>query len=96
MLDHMMAELFFVLFFSLLELTCNLRMKDLDQQAKTIYLKDYQQPDYWIDHVDLTFELEEEKTRVISKLQIKKHDNSSASSLVLMGECLELGVVDMK
>jgi aminopeptidase N len=42
-------------------------MKDLDQQAKTIYLKDYQQPDYWIDHVDLTFELEEEKTRVISK-----------------------------
>ncbi len=68
-------------------------MKDLDQQAKTIYLKDYQQPDFWIEHVDLTFELEEEQTRVVSKLQLKKHDNSPASSLVLMGECLELGLV---
>ena len=68
-------------------------MKDLDQQAKTIYLKDYQQPDFWIERVDLTFELEEEQTRVISTLQLKKHENSSASSLVLMGECLELGLV---
>ena len=68
-------------------------MKDLDQQAKTIYLKDYQQPDYWIEQVDLTFELDEERTRVLSILQLKKHENSSASSLELMGECLELGVV---
>ena len=68
-------------------------MKDLDQQAKTIYLKDYHQPDFWIEHVDLMFELEEEKTRVVSKLQIKKHDKSTVSSLVLMGECLELGRV---
>ena len=68
-------------------------MKDLDQQAKTIYLKDYQQPDFWIERVDLTFELEEEQTRVISTLQLKKHENSSVSSLVLMGECLELGLV---
>jgi aminopeptidase N len=66
-------------------------MKDLDQQAKTIYLKDYQQPDFWIEQVDLIFELEEEQTRVVSKLQLKKHNSSSASSLVLMGECLELG-----
>ena len=66
-------------------------MKDLDQQAKTIYLKDYQQPDFWIENVDLTFELEEEKTRVVSRLQVKRRDSSSATSIVLMGECLELG-----
>ena len=68
-------------------------MKDLDQQGKTIYLKDYQPPDFWIEQVDLTFELEEERTRVVSQLKLKKHENSSASSLVLMGECLELGEV---
>lgn len=70
-------------------------MKDLDQQANTIYLKDYQQPDFWIEHVDLTFELEEEKTRVVSKLQVKKHEDSSATSLVLMGENLELGKISV-
>ena len=68
-------------------------MKDLDQQGKTIYLKDYQQPDFWIEQVDLTFELEEQRTRVVSQLQLKKHEKSSTSTLVLMGECLELGTV---
>jgi len=68
-------------------------MKDLDQQGKTIYLKDYQQPDFWIEQVDLVFELEEEKTQVISTLQIKRHENSTAPSLILMGESLELGAV---
>lgn len=70
-------------------------MKDLDQQAKTIYLKDYQQPDFWIEHVELTFELEEDKTRVVSSMQISRNTGSSASSLVLMGEELELGSVKL-
>lgn len=70
-------------------------MKDLDQQAKTIYLKDYQPPDFWIEHVDLTFELEEEKTRVVSKLQVKRHTAGSSAALVLMGENLELGDVSV-
>ena len=30
-------------------------MKDIDQQSKSIYLKDYQQPDYFIYNVYLTF-----------------------------------------
>ena len=68
-------------------------MKDLDHQSKTIYLKDYQAPEFLIDHVDLTFELEEDKTRVLSSLQLNKNTTSKASPLVLMGECLELGDV---
>jgi len=68
-------------------------MKDLDHQSKTIYLKDYQRPDFYIDHVDLVFELEEERTRVISTLDVRRNEDSDASSLVLMGECLELGEV---
>lgn len=66
-------------------------MKDLEHQSKTIYLKDYQRPDFYIDHVDLVFELEEEKTRVVSTLDIRRNENSDATSLTLMGECLELG-----
>ena len=68
-------------------------MKDLDQQVKTIYLKDYKAPDYLIDHVDLRFELDEEKTRVVSILQLKRQVFSESSPLVLNGESLELGEV---
>ncbi len=72
-------------------------MKDLDQQSKTIYLKEYTKPDFLIDHVDLTFELGEDQTRVVSVLQIVRNtsDRSIANSaaLVLMGEGLELGEV---
>ena len=68
-------------------------MKDLDQQAKTIYLKDYQAPEFLIDHVDLTFELDEETTRVVSVLQLKRQVVGGSSPLVLSGEVLELGGV---
>ena len=70
-------------------------MKDIDHQSKSIYLKDYQQPDYLIGHVDLTFELYEEQTRVISVMQVIKNSTNSNASLVLMGECLELGEVKL-
>ncbi|MDX2506997.1 MAG: aminopeptidase N, partial [Gammaproteobacteria bacterium] len=68
-------------------------MKDLDQQVKTIYLKDYIAPEFLIDHVDLCFELDEEKTRVVSILQLKRQLPGESSPLVLSGECLELGEV---
>jgi aminopeptidase N len=68
-------------------------MKDLDQQVKTIYLKDYKAPEFLIDHVDLCFELDEEKTRVVSILQLKRQLPAESSPLVLSGECLELGEV---
>ncbi len=68
-------------------------MKDLDQQVKTIYLKDYKAPEFLIDHVDLCFELDEEKTRVVSIMQLKRQVPGESSPLVLSGECLELGEV---
>jgi len=66
-------------------------MKDLDQQAKTIFLKDYVAPDYLIGQVNLTFELGEEKTRVLSELQCIQQTSDDTCSLVLSGENLELG-----
>ena len=68
-------------------------MKDLDQQSKTIYLKEYEKPDFLIDHVELTFELHDEQTRVVSVLQLKNNTSDKSAPLVLMGECLELGEV---
>src|SRR5690606_510410 len=53
------------------------------------YLKDYQQPDYWVTHVDLTVDLREGETLVRAVLQVKKNGNH-ANPLVLDGEELEL------
>ncbi|VAW50270.1 Membrane alanine aminopeptidase N [hydrothermal vent metagenome] len=66
-------------------------MKDLDQPSKTIYLSEYQKPDFLINQVNLTFELSEEQTRVLSNLQLTRQTEDESCSLVLMGECLELG-----
>lgn len=68
-------------------------MKDSDQQAKTIYLADYQPPGFVIDYVDLTFELAEEQTRVLSRLQLKRQNEDRSCPLVLLGENLVLGEV---
>lgn len=59
---------------------------------KTVYLKDYRPPEYLIDHVDLIFELEEESTRVVSRLAIRRNPKleSRPSALVLDGERLVL------
>ncbi len=68
-------------------------MKDMDQQVKTICLSDYKRPDFLIDRVALSFELNEEKTRVVSIMQLKRQALGESSPLVLSGECLELGEV---
>lgn len=78
---------------STLNFTSSIAMKDLDQQTKSIYLKDYKAPDFLIGHVDLTFELNEEQTRVLSTIQLQKQSTSESNSLVLAGENLQLGEV---
>ena len=64
------------------------------EQPKTIYLKDYQQPDYWIDETQLTFELFEDYTLVHSRLSIRLNDakpqGETQPPLVLDGQLLEL------
>ena len=37
----------------------------------TIRLTDYQQPAFWVDHVDLTFKLDPKATRVLSKITFR-------------------------
>ena len=64
------------------------------EQPKTIYLKDYQQPDYWIDETHLTFELFEDHALVHSRLFMRRNPAVTAAvalpPLVLDGQQLEL------
>jgi len=58
---------------------------------KTIYLKEYRQPNYWLDEVALRFELGDQATRIYSELQIRRNDSVTDNvPLWLDGEELEL------
>jgi aminopeptidase N len=66
-------------------------MKPTTTQAppQPIYRKDYTEPDYWIDTVELHFELGDGETLVHAKLAMRANTNSASRPLVLMGELLD-------
>ena len=67
-----------------------------DSTPKAINLKDYTQPYYWIDTVDLVFELGEEITRVHSRMTLRKNRGFPGGyPLVLNGEHVELGALKL-
>ncbi len=63
-----------------------------DANPHTIFLKDYTCPEYLIHQVDLTFTLDEENTRVSSRLTMSRNPDSKSAdkSLTLAGEHLRL------
>ncbi|MBO0334701.1 aminopeptidase N [Sneathiella sp. CAU 1612] len=69
-------------------------MSKSSAKPATIYLKDYKEPDFLIETVDLTVELGEEETIVTSRLAIKRNDET-ATKLSLNGEHLTLQSVKM-
>ena len=62
------------------------------QTPKTIYLKDYKTPAFLLDQVELSFDLQERATRVVSVLELSLNPdrNGVPEALVLDGEQLEL------
>ena len=64
------------------------------EQPKTIYLKDYKAPDYWIDETQLTFELFEDHALVHSRLALRLnsdlHGEGALPALTLHGQELAL------
>ncbi|WP_349616607.1 aminopeptidase N [Azotobacter salinestris] len=62
------------------------------EQPKTVYLKDYQAPDYLIDETHLSFELHEDRTLVHARLTMRRNPARGAGlpPLVLDGQQLEL------
>jgi aminopeptidase N len=55
-----------------------------DAQPQAIYLKDYQVPEFLIDHTNLHFTLAEEKTLVLSRLTVRRNPDSTSRSKDLM------------
>ncbi|MCP4038633.1 MAG: aminopeptidase N [bacterium] len=62
------------------------------EKPTTVYRHDYRPPDYWVDRVDLDFELGEESTRVRATLAVRRNEILSGDPppLVLNGEELTL------
>ncbi len=58
-------------------------------QRNIVYRKDYQQPDYWLSHVDLDFDISTQLTRVKSRLQFASNSATSGRELVLDGKQLK-------
>lgn len=66
-------------------------MKMQNSKLNTTYLKDYRLPDFWVEKIDLHFELDEDKTIVHSVLKLSRNSiHDQHNPLVLQGESLKL------
>ncbi|MFZ9183627.1 MAG: aminopeptidase N, partial [Hylemonella sp.] len=61
--------------------------------AAVIRREDYTAPAYWVDTVELTFDLDPAKTRVLNRMQMRRNPAVPAQALRLDGEELNLARV---
>ncbi|WP_077001337.1 aminopeptidase N [Variovorax sp. KK3] len=66
-----------------------------DAQAEPVAIRreDYRAPAYWIDTVDLTFDLDPAKTRVLNRMRLRRNPEVAAEPLRLDGDELNLARV---
>ena len=62
-------------------------------QSPAIHRADYTAPAFWIDTVDLCFDLDPAKTRVLNKMQVRRNPDVVPQALRLDGEELNLARV---
>jgi len=62
-------------------------------QTTVIYRSEYTAPAYWIDTVDLSFDLDPAKTRVLNRMRVRRNPDVPAQPLRLDGEELNLARV---
>jgi aminopeptidase N len=70
-----------------------LQSRDALSQPVTVRREDYQAPAFWIDTVDLCFDLDPAKTRVLNKMVLRRNPDVPAQPLRLDGEELNLARV---
>lgn len=58
--------------------------------SPTIYRKDYTPPGYWVNAVEMGFDLDPSATRVAMRMTLTRNAASSERELMLYGEELEL------
>ena len=69
-------------------------MSALREGATTVVRReDYTAPAYWIDTVDLSFDLDPAKTRVLNRMRLRRNADVPAQALRLAGEDLNLARV---
>jgi aminopeptidase N len=68
-------------------------LRETDGQAVAINRLDYTPPAYWIDTVDLTFDLDPVKTRVLNKMHVRRNADVAIQALKLDGDALNLSRV---
>ncbi len=68
-------------------------MRDGQGQATAIHRADYVAPAFWIDTVELCFDLDPAKTRVLNKMTLRRNPDVPAQPLRLDGEDLNLARV---
>ena len=61
--------------------------------AAAIRREDYTAPAYWIDSVELTFDLDPNKTRVLNRMTLRRNPDVAAQPLKLDGDDLNLARV---
>ncbi|RZL65671.1 MAG: aminopeptidase N [Variovorax sp.] len=68
-------------------------MRDAQGQPVSIRREDYAAPAYWIDRVDLTFDLDPAKTRVLNRMRLRRNPDVPPQPLRLDGDELNLARV---
>src|SRR3954451_23724881 len=62
-------------------------------QSKVILRSDYRAPAFWIDSVELCFDLDPQKTRVLNRMRVRRNPDATPQALRLDGEELNLARV---
>jgi aminopeptidase N len=60
---------------------CMLQLRDAKAAPRWCAAADYTAPAYWIDTVDLTFDLDPAKTRVLNKMTLRRNPDVPAQPL---------------
>ncbi|OUM00994.1 aminopeptidase N [Variovorax sp. JS1663] len=70
-----------------------MHMRDAQAEPVAIRREDYRAPAYWIDTVDLTFDLDPAKTRVLNRMRLRRNPDVATEPLRLDGDELNLARV---
>lgn len=70
-----------------------MHLRDAQAEPVAIRREDYRAPAYWIDTVDLTFDLDPAKTRVLNRMRLRRNPDLAPEPLRLDGDELNLARV---
>ena len=70
-----------------------LQLRDGMDAPTAVRREDYRPPSFWIDTVDLSFDLDPARTRVLNRMTLRRNPQNPSDTLRLSGEELNLARV---